>query len=325
MKAIRVHAFGDPSVMRLDDVPDPTPGAGQIVVRVHAAGVNPVDTYIRSGTYALKPNLPYTPGGDGAGVIESIGVGVVDLKVGQRVWISLAAAGRAQGTYAERAVCDARHVHPLPDRLSFAQGAAINTPYVTAYRALFDRAALKPGEVVLIHGASGGVGIAAVQLAAAYGAIVFGTAGTDEGLALARDNGAAHAFNHKQADYLDQIVTATGPKKGVDVVIEMLANVNLDKDLGLLAPGGRVVIIGNRGRVEIDPRQMMVKESTVTGVTYWGAGGAAVQHAIAHVSAGFKDGALTPIVGAELPLADAAKAHERVMQSGAKGKIVLTM
>lgn len=325
MKAIQVTSFGGPEVLQLKDVPDPKPGPGQVLVRLHAAGVNPVDTYVRSGAYALKPELPYTPGGEGAGEIAALGADVVDLQVGQRVWVSMTVNGRLQGTYAELAVCDACYVHPLPDRLSFAQGAAINVAYVTAYRALFDRARLAPGEIVLIHGASGGVGIAAVQLAASHGAIVFGTAGTDEGLELVRSHGAVKVFNHKQPDYLDQIRAATGDKGGVDVIAEMLANVNLDKDLGLLAPGGRVVVIGNRGRVEIDPRQMMPKETSVTAVTYWGGGDAAVQHAIAAVSAGLRDGALTPVVGREILLAEAAKAHELVMSSGAKGKIVLTM
>lgn len=324
MKAIHVQSFGGPEVLKVEEVADPVAGAGQVVVRLHAAGVNPVDAYVRTGTYALKPQLPYTPGMDGAGVIESVGSGVVDLKVGDRVWISETTNGRLQGAYAERARCEAKHVHPLPEGLSFAQGAAVNVAYVTAYRALFHRAQLKPGEVVLIHGATGGVGLAAVQLAAAHGAIVLGTGSTEEGRALATQNGAAKVFDHKEPGYEKQILDAT-QGKGVDVIIEMLANVNLDRDLGLVGPSGRIVVVGNRGRVEIDPRQMFGKESSITALNYWSGGEAAVMHAIAAVSAGLKDGSLKPVVGKEFPLSDASKAHEAVLNSGASGKIVLAM
>ena len=216
-------------------------------------------------------------------------------------------------------------MHPLPDTLSFEQGAAINLAYVTAYRALFDRAKIRAGEIVLIHGATGGVGLAAVQIASHHGAIVFGTGGTDDGRELALQHGAAKVFDHKQADYLAQITAATDGK-GMDVIIEMLANINLDKDLGLLAPGGRIVVIGNRGRVEIDPRQMMMKECWITGMNYWGGGEKAVLNALAAINAHLRDGAYTPHVGQTFPLADAAKAHEAVMSDGgAQGKIVVTI
>ncbi|MGN6628109.1 MAG: NADPH:quinone reductase [Tepidisphaeraceae bacterium] len=325
MKAIQVKAFGGPEVLQLVELPDTTPGDGHVLVRLHAAGVNPVDTYIRAGTYATKPQLPYIPGGEGAGVIEALGPNVVGLTVGARVWVSGTSAGRMQGTYAERAVCPAAQVHPLPDGVSFEQGAAINIAYVTAYRALMDRADLRAGEIVLIHGATGGVGLAAVQIASHHGAIVLGTGGTEAGRQLAQAHGAARLFDHKASGYLQEITDAT-QGNGVDVVIEMLANVNLDKDLGLLAPGGRVVVIGNRGRVEIDPRQMMGKESSVTGVTYWGGGEKKVFDALAAINAHLRDGAYRPHVGERFALAEAARAQDAVMgHSGAQGKIVLTM
>jgi NADPH2:quinone reductase len=324
MQAIQITRFGGPDVLKLSDLPDPVAGEGQVVVRMHAAGINPVDTYVRTGTYALKPDLPYTPGMDGAGVIESLGSGVVNLKVGDRVWISATTQGRLQGACAEKALCEARHVHPLPDYLTFAQGAAVNVAYVTAYRALFDRAQLKPGEVVLIHGATGGVGLPAVQLAAAHGAIVLGTGGTDQGRSLVLQHGAANVFDHKQPGYEKQILEAT-QGKGVDVVIEMLANVNLDRDLSLIGFGGRIVVIGSRGRVEIDPRATMGKEAIITGLNYWSGGEKAVFHALAAVNAGLKDGSLKPVVGREFSLADTAKAHQAVMESGATGKVVVVM
>lgn len=324
MKAIVIKQFGGPEVLTLDEVPDPVAGPGQVVVRLHAAGINPVDAYVRTGTYALKPELPYTPGMDGAGVIESIGKDVIDLKVGDRVWISATADGRLQGAYAEKALCDAKNVHPLPEDLSFAQGAAVNVAYVTAYRALFDRAQLKPGEVVLVHGATGGVGLPAVQLAAAHGAIVFGTGGTDEGRSMVLQQGATRVFDHTEKGYEQRILDATNGR-GVDVVIEMLANMNLDRDLGLVGKSGRIVIIGSRGRVEIDPRQTMAKEAVITGLNYWSGGEAGVMHAIAAITAGLKDGSLKPVVGHEYPLADAGTAQEKVMESGALGKVVVVM
>src|SRR5207248_8960011 len=249
MKAIRVHEFGGPEVLRLEEVATPQPGPDQVLVRMHAIGVNPVETYIRSGTYARLPELPYTPGKDGAGVVEQVAPDVNEFKAGDRVYT----AGSISGTYAEFALCKTDQVHPLPANVSFAQGAAMGTPYATAYRGLFQRADAKPGETVLVHGASGGVGTAAVQLARARGLRVFGTAGTEEGRKLAREQGAHEVFDHRAADQFEQIMKATDGR-GVDVIVEMLANVNLGRDLTILAKRGRVVIILSRGRVEKDPR-----------------------------------------------------------------------
>src|SRR5438128_7098390 len=165
MKAIRVHEFGGPEVMRLEEVPDLTAAAGEVIVRVHAIGVNPVDTYIRSGLYPAKPTLPYTPGSDAAGVVDSVGEAVTRVTPGD----SVSVAGTCSGTYAEQARCSESQVHRLPSHITFEQGAAIGIPYATAYRALFHRAEAKPGETVLVHGATGGVGIAAVQLSRAAG------------------------------------------------------------------------------------------------------------------------------------------------------------
>ncbi len=176
MQAIRVHQFGGPEVMKLEEVPDPKPSLGQVLVRLHAVGVNPVDTYVRAGTYTIKAALPFTPGSDGAGVIEAVGDGVKQWKRGDRVYIFGTVDGVRAGAYAQLAVCEASQVHSLADKATFAQGAAIGVPYSTAYRALFQKAQAVPGETVFIHGASGGVGIAAVQLAVARELRVIGTA-----------------------------------------------------------------------------------------------------------------------------------------------------
>jgi NADPH2:quinone reductase len=318
MKAIRVHEFGGPEVLRLEEVPTPRPSPGEVLVRVHAIGVNPVETYIRAGTYARLPALPYTPGNDGAGVVEQIGDSVTEFKPGDRVYT----AGSVSGTYAELALCKTEQVHPLPQSVSFAQGAAMGTPYATAYRGLFQRADAKPGETVLVHGASGGVGTAAVQLARARGLRVFGTAGSDEGRRLAREQGAHEVFDHHAPDHFEQIMNATGGR-GVDVIVELLANVNLGKDLTILAKGGRVAIIGSRGRVEIDPRDAMQRDIDLRGMVLPNTPPAQMASIHAALVAGLENGTLRPVIGKEFPLAEAAQAHRAVMEPGALGKIVL--
>jgi NADPH:quinone reductase len=321
MKAIRVSEFGGPDVLKLQEVPDPAPGPKQVLVRIHAAGVNPVDTYIRTGTYARKPPLPYTPGSDGAGLIEKAGPGAERFQVGDRVYIARP-ADPAGGTYAEMTVCDESQVYPIPGHISFAQGAGVNVPYATAHRAIFDRARCLPGESILVHGATGGVGIAAVQLAVSHGMVVIGTGGTDRGRELVRAQGVRHVLDHGSGDYLDQLMQLTGGR-GVNVIIEMLANVNLDRDLGVLAQFGRLVVVGSRGRIEIDPRRMMARESSILGMSLWMAGEEPVARAHAQIVAGLSNGTLRPIVGRELPLQEAAAAHEAVLKNNAFGKIVL--
>src|SRR5881398_164913 len=318
MKAICVHEFGGPEVLRLEEVPTLRPCPDQVLVRMHAIGINPVETYIRAGTYARLPELPYTPGNDGAGVVEQVGADVSEFRAGDHVYT----AGSISGTYAEFALCKKDQVHRLPENVSFAQGAAMGTPYATAYRALFQRAEAKPGEIVLVHGASGGVGTAAVQLARARGLRVLGTAGSDEGLKLAREQGAHEVFNHRTPDHFEQIMNATSGR-GVDVIVEMLANANLGKDLTILAKGGRVVIIGSRGRVELDPRDTMQRDADVRGMGMPNTPPAELASIHAALVAGLENGTLRPAIGKEFPLTEAARAHRAVMEPGAFGKIVL--
>jgi NADPH:quinone reductase len=323
MRSIVVHEFGAPEVMKIQEVPSFTPSPSQIVVRVHAAGVNPVDTYIRSGVYAIKPALPYTPGIDGAGMIASVGADVKDLKAGDRVYLFNDNSGPKSGTYAEQVLCAPSQVRKLPDSVSFSQGAAVGVPYGTAFYALFKRAAAKPGETVLVHGASGGVGLPAVQIARAHGMFVIGTAGTELGMTTVSENGADVVVNHNEAGYVDAIMRATAGR-GVDVILEMNAHLNLDKDLGMLAKHGRIVLIGNRGRIEIDPRAAMGKEAAILGMVLFNVPASEFHWMHAGIVAGLANGTLKPVVGREFPLADAPKAHEVVMAPGALGKIVLT-
>jgi len=318
MKAIQVHQFGGPEVLALHEVPTPKPGRGEVLVRVRAAGVNPYDTYMRNGTYAVKPTLPYTPGSDAAGTIEAVGEGVTKVKLGDRVYT----ATTLTGAYAEYALARENQVYPLPEKISFSQGAGLWVPYGTSYTALRHHADARAGEILLVHGASGGVGIAAVQWARAMGLTVFGTAGTSRGLDLVKKEGAHHVFDHTKPGYSEEILKTTGGH-GIDVVLEMLANVNLATDLKLLAIRGRVIVIGNRGEITVNPRELMARRASVRGFTLWAATDAESAEIHAATAAGLENGTLRPIVGKEIPLKDAPQAHIEVMTPGAFGKIAL--
>jgi NADPH2:quinone reductase len=318
MKAIRVHEFGEPEVMRLEEVPDPRCAPGQVLVRVHAVGVNPVDTYIRAGLYTINPTLPYIPGSDAAGTIEALGEGVKRLKAGDRIYT----VGTISGAYAEKALCLESQVHSLPPRVTYSQGAALNVPYSAAYRALFQRARAVPGETVLVHGASGGVGIAALQFSRAAGMTVIGTAGTEQGRHLASEQGAHHILDHRSPDHFEEVLKLT-ENRGVDVIVELLANVNLGKDLGILAKGGRAVVIGSRGTVEVNPRDAIGREAAILGMSVFNATERETASIHAAIGAGLENGTLRPVIGQEMPLADAPRAHRRIMEVSALGKIVL--
>ena len=308
--------------MKIEDLPDPKAGPSEIVVRIRAIGVNPVDAYIRAGAYARKPPLPYVPGSDAAGEIEGVGGEVSGFSAGDRVYIYGTTGGGSVGAYADRAVSARTQVYRLPARVSFAQGAALGVPYATAYRALFHRADAKPAETVFVHGATGGVGLAAVQLAHAHGMRVIGSGGTDRGLDRVRESGADVVVNHRAPSYTDDVLRATDGR-GVDIIVEMAAHLNLDRDLTLLAPHGRVVVVGNRGRIEIDPRQTMGRDSAILGMTLMNATPADVASIHAALGAGLANGALNPVISREMSLADAPLAHELLMRPGALGKIVL--
>lgn len=327
MNAIRVHAFGGPEVLRIESVPDLTPTPGSVLVRVAAAGVNPVDTYIRAGAYGPR-EFPFTPGYDAAGTVIAAGDGVA-LHPGQRVYVtrppSGANPGTFTGTYAEQLLADASGVFPLPQGVSLAQGAGVGVPFGTAWRALFQRARARPGQTVLVHGASGGVGLAAVQIARAAGLRVIGTAGTPEGLDLVRAEGAHLACSHRDpaaAAAAAQILAETSGR-GPDLILEMLANFNLQRDLEILAPGGTIVVIGNRGTLDFNPRAIMGKDANILGMALLNASQADFAELHAAIGAGLAAGIYRPRVALELPLARAPEAHERVLQPAIHGKIVL--
>lgn len=323
MKAVVVSRFGDENELVYKEVPSPEPAGGEVRVAIKAAGVNPVETYIRSGKYGNLPNLPYTPGKDGAGVVDAVGPGVTRLREGDCVFVAASLAKHCSGTYAEQVVCDAEAVQLLPDTLSFAQGAGLGTPGLTAATALFSRGHVKPGETVLVHGASGGVGTMVVQLARKFGAVVLGTAGSPEGMRLVKELGAHHVFNHNEEDYIGKIVLATDGA-GPDLIIEMAANQNLNKDAAMIAKHGRIVVIGNHGSLDFDPRGLMAKDCAVIGMLTSNLREDEYARNLFALSAALENG-LTTVVSAEIPLKNAAEAHREVLGKGKNGKVVLVV
>lgn len=318
MKAIVVHEYGEPEVMKLEDAPVPEPSDGQVLVKIEAAGVNPVDTYLRTGSHAHAPKLPYTPGKDGAGVVERIGSGVTKFKPGDRVYT----AGSVTGTYADFALCDEKHLGRLPDNVGFDEGAGIWTPYATAYRALFQKAQAKSGEIVFIHGASGGVGVAAMQWAKNAGLTVIGSASSDEGKKLVADEGADHVVDHTDDGHFGEVRELAGGT-GVNIIIEMLANVNLERDFEALAMFGRITVVGNRGSIQFTPRLAMGKDATIYGMSLFNAPADAIAEIHDAIFDGLSKGFLRPPVSKRFALADAPSAHHEIIESRALGKMVL--
>ena len=318
MQAIIVEEFGEPGVLRQQEVADPDPGPGEVLVRVRATGINPVDTYVRSGEYARLPTLPYTPGSDAAGEVVEIGPGVDRWTPGDRVYTD----HRASGSYAELLCCPAEYLHPLPQEISFAAGATLGVPATTAYRALFAVGGGRAGERLLIHGATGGVGLAALQLALASGMDVTATGGSAEGRDLLESPGVSRVLDHGAISHAAQLQDAAG-EQGFDLILEMAAHVNLALDLRVVARRGAVVIIGSRGEVEIDPRDVMARESEIRGVTLFQTPAAQIEEIHQRLRGAIERGELRPVIAAELPLESAAEAHERILASPHAGNLVL--
>jgi NADPH:quinone reductase len=322
MKAIRAHSFGGPEVLQLEEVDDPIPGPGEVVIDVRAAGINPADTYMRNGTYAIVPKLPYIPGGDAGGVVSAVGLGVREFSVNDPVFVGTALSFDLTGCYAEKVKRKASEVLPLPRGVSFAAAAAFGVSYTTAHYALFERGGARAGETVFIHGASGSVGTSAIQLAKRAGLNVIGSGGTAKGLELIVNEGADHAVDHTKKGYLDEVKRLTGGR-GPNLILEMLANVNLAADMDLAAKFGRIIVIGNRGEITINPRVAMMKELDIRGIALWNTTSEQVRPMMEDILAGVAEGAVRPIIGREMPLAEAAAAHVAVLEPGAYGKIVL--
>ena len=324
MRAIRIRSFGGPEVLKLEEnLPILEVESRQVLISVKSVSINPVDTYIRSGQYARLPSLPYTPGHDCSGVIECVGDKVTHFKPGDRVF----SLRTITGSYSTHTICDVDYVNILPDCLPFREGACLGTTYHTAYRALVLVGGVKPGQLVLVHGSSGGVGTACLQICRLMGVRSVGTAGTADGEKAARISGAESVVNHRQEQYVDTLRQLSEANGGFDVIIENASHINLDKDLDLVSNKGIVVAVGSKGMstVEMVPRKLMGKESRVTGMLLWNATPGELTQTHAAILAGVRSGVLRPVVSHEFELAEASRAHEQLMSGkGAAGKIVLT-
>jgi NADPH:quinone reductase len=257
--------------------------------------------------YPKLPPLPHTPGKDGAGIVSSVGPDVTHLKVGDRVYIF----GAISGSYAQYTLCSASNIFKLPNGISFEKGACLGTPAFTAYRALFTKAKAQSGETVFIHGASGGVGLAAIQLAQAAGLKVIGTASSAEGLeTLIRMR--VEAFNHKDPNYIQQIKSAY--PEGFDICLEMLASTNLNTDFSLMSTRGRIAIIGNRGELTINPRDIMSKELSIYGVALLQSTPEDMKSASEFINKCLEEAVFDPLVSMVLPLEEAPRAHQEIIE-----------
>lgn len=321
MKAVQFHKYGDPEVLQLSTkVAKPTPGENQVLIRVMAVGVNPLDTYVRAGDFE-DVAFPHTTGFDTAGVVESVGPGVETFAPGDRVYTLKTVTGGC----AEFTVADQNYVGHLDKALSFEEGACIGIPYYTAYKALILLARARPGDNVLIHGASGGVGVAATQLAKARGMKVNGTAGTDEGISFAKDNGCMNVFNHRLRGHVNQLVDETDGG-GYDVIIEMAAHVNMSSDMELMRRNGRTIIVGSAGEVKVSPSNTMEKESWFRGVSILSSSPEELVEIRNAIEAGQRSGWVRPRIDSSFPMQKASEAHKLLTsRKGAKGKIIITV
>jgi len=294
----------------------------EVLVRVRYAGVNPVDTYIREGAFPDMPSLPYTPGADGAGEIASIGARVKSVKVGDTVFFCSLFAGNTQGSYGEYSVVLECDVWSLPSDSRLDLAAGLGVPYITAHRSLFLKGHSKSGDTILVHGGSGAVGRAAVQMAVHHGLKVLATAGSDQGLADLKELG-AECYDHRDKAYPAEILKRY-PKK-LDVILEMRADVNLDMDSQLIGQNGRIVVIGCRGPTQIDGRNLMFPEACIIGIVLASSTKDEWQLSARYVKDGFIAGYHTPNVSQIYSLEEAAQAHRDVITNpgGAQGKRVI--
>ncbi len=324
MKAIQIHEFGEAEVLRYEEVAEPRPKEGEVLVEVKAAGVNYADILTRRGKYSQKP-LPFVPGFEAAGVTLATGKGVADWKPGQRVMGTV--LRDTSGCYAQKAVMPAWLLLPVPEQFSFEQAAAFSEVFVTAYLALHVNGRLAKGESVLIHAAGGGVGTASVQMARAMGARVFATASTEEKLARVKKLGADVLINYSSLDFLEEVKKHTDGK-GVDVVLESVGGEVFDKSLKCLRPLGRLVVYGSSSAQVSAARvpDLMGRAISVAGFSFGFLTVArpdVIQQAMQAVMEFLSQGAIRPVLGHTFPLEQARAAHELISSRASFGKVVL--
>ncbi|MFF2921258.1 NADPH:quinone oxidoreductase family protein [Streptomyces celluloflavus] len=324
MKAWRVHANGEPrAVMRLDDVPDPQAGPGQLLLRVRAAGVNFPDALLCRGQYQVRPPLPFTPGVEICGEVLAVGAGATGA-VGQRV---LAQPALPQGGFAELVAVDAATVRPAPEALDDAEAAALHIGYQTGWFGLHRRARLQPGETLLVHAAAGGVGSAAVQLGKAAGAHVIGVAGGAEKARIARELGCDVVLDRRTDDIVARVKDATGGR-GADVVYDPVGGDDYARSAKSVAFEGRIVVVGFAGGTVPTPalNHALVKNYSILGL-HWGLyltkDPAAIDACHEELTELAARGAVKPLIGGRVPLAGAAEAVQRVADGRSTGRLAV--
>lgn len=324
MKALLCKQLGGPETLRLENVDPLRPGVGQIVIDVKAAGVNFPDTLIIQGKYQLKPELPFSPGGEVAGTVARIGEGVTDFSVGERVVAPIGFGG-----FAEEAIAEAARVLPLPGEMGFEEASVFLLTYGTSYHALKDRGQLKAGETVLILGAAGGVGLAAIQIAKAMGAIVIAAASSDDKRRLCLREGADHVIDYTRCDFRDQIKTLTNDR-GVDVVYDPVGGEASEAALRSMAWNGRFLVVGfAAGDIPRIPLNLpLLKGVSIVGV-FWGAfcrkEPARNAENMEELFGLHARGLLKPVICATYPLERAPEALRFVAERGALGKVVISV
>ncbi len=323
MRAVVCRDWGGPEDLTTEDMPSPEPGPGQVLLTVAAAGVNFADTLMIAGKYQERPAFPFSPGLEVAGRVKALGPGVTGLEVGQRVM-----ALTDWGGYAEEALARASDVYPIPDALGWAEAAGFPITYGTAHGALRWHARLQPGEVLLVHGAAGGVGLAAVEIGKAIGARVIATAGGAEKLAVAKAHGADELIDYRSEDIRERVKALT-EGRGADVVFDPVGGDVFDASLRCIAWSGRLLVIGfAAGRVpQIPANILLVKNIAAMGV-YWGSYRSRAPEMLAEefreLLGWFEAGRLTPHVSHKHDLAEVAEAMALLLDRRSTGKVVLT-
>src|SRR3954469_4999100 len=320
MRAVRVHELIGPSGLRIDELPDPKVGAGQVLIDVRASGVNFPDVLLSRGMYQFKPTLPFSPGAECAGVVREVGAGVTRVAPGDRVALT-----QVNGTFVEKLVAAEANVVVLPDGVSFEVGAATQMTYLTTIHALVDRAAIQPGETLLVLGAAGGVGVAACELGAALGAKVIAAASTDDKLAFCREHGATEGINYAREDLKDRIKALTSGN-GVNVVYDPIGGAYAEAALRGTAWQGRYLVVGfASGEIPRIPLNLvLLKGCQIVGV-FWGSFAmrdpARNREHANQVFQWVAEGKLRPAVDAALPFDRAGEALERLEKRQVKGKL----
>lgn len=328
MQALIVKEHGSLENLLLEEIPDPVPGPGEILIDVHAASVNFADLLVIAGTYQILPKLPFSPGKDLAGVVAAVGTGVTTCKPGDRV-----AAQIEYGAYAQRCVVSQQSCYLMPETMSFTDGAAMGIAYATAHFALVERGQYRPGEIVLVNGAAGGVGIATIEVAKALGATVVASVSNAEKAALAKKHGADHIVRTDVPDlrdaFRDQVYAAVG-KRGVDIIVDPVGGNVFDASLRVIAWSGRLIVVGfAEGRIpEIKAGLLLVKNISMIGLQYSAYRDRQpekVQRAQRELFDWYVAGKLKPHVMKAYPLAQYREALRVVRDREAVGKIVITM